>query len=225
MAQTITDLSKEYLKKFLVFAKPALGYGPIILGGWAVFALTNVEQSVDVDVLLKNKNDIAKITLFFESNGFKPLKDRTGEISFEKILTQPSQIGGIRIESMIFDILTKNEPNELHENKKTKIPWKLCFEYQANVKIDDLEMIIPSPELLLVYKVKALRDRTNDKYKFFHFMQHKKIWLARKDFKIEKDKRDIKNLISSGKTDFEKLNRILSKTKFQKLYEETIERL
>ncbi len=118
-----------------------------------------------------------------------------------------------------------NEPNKLHENNNIEIPWKLAYEYNIKSEVDGLKMLIPSLELLLVYKVKALRDRTFDLHKFVKFIKNKKVWTARKEFKIQKDKRDILNLIKTGKIDFDKLEEILQKTKFKNNYEETIEEL
>lgn len=61
----VPDQSKKYLEEFLPFAKKTLSYEPIILGGWAVYAYTKKQKSVDVDVLLKNKKDIELLKSFF----------------------------------------------------------------------------------------------------------------------------------------------------------------
>ncbi len=102
----ITDLSKEYLKKFLFYAKKELGYEPIILGGWAVYSLTQVEQSIDVDVLLKSKNDIQKLKKFFDEHKFVEDKDNQENISFELVLESLEEVRGITINSLIFDLIT-----------------------------------------------------------------------------------------------------------------------
>ncbi|MFH0714236.1 MAG: hypothetical protein V1847_00430 [Candidatus Diapherotrites archaeon] len=216
------DLSRDYLKKFLKFAEPALGYFPVVLGGWAVFAFTHVEQSVDADVLLKSKKDIEKLKPFFEENGFEINDDNPDAISFEKSLEEPQELGGIKIESIIFDLITSKESNQLHENKMVEIPWKLAFQYNEKLSVDEQKMLVPSPELLLVYKVKAFMDRKYDKFKFLEHMAHKKVWASRKDFKIEKDKRDIKNLLATGKVNPEKLDQILKKTRFKEKYDDAI---
>ncbi|MFH1256012.1 MAG: hypothetical protein V1494_01835 [Candidatus Diapherotrites archaeon] len=218
----ITEISGQYLKKFLKHAEKALNYEPIILGGWAVYALTKKEKSIDIDVLIKSKKEIAKLKPFFDQNGFKMGKDRLGNISFERKLESIQTIGGIKIEQVIFDIMTINEPNKLHENKNIAVPWKLAFDYSTRAKISGKKVQIVAPELLLAYKAKALRDRIFDKYHLFEHMQHKRVWAARKDFKIEKDRRDIKNLIHAGKIDFKKLEEILNKTKFKEMFEHTL---
>ena len=80
--KAITDLSREYLKDFLEFSEKNLGYSPIVLGGWAVFAFTHVEQSVDVDILVKSQKDVEKLKPFFEGAGFKLDNSNPREPSF-----------------------------------------------------------------------------------------------------------------------------------------------
>ena len=221
----ITDLSKEYLHKFLTFARKALGYEPIIVGGWAVFALTKAEQSVDVDILLNSENDIPKLEPFFKKHCFKKEQDFKGNANFELLLEEPDEIGGIKIESLVFDIMTKNEKNKLHENENIQVPWALAFDHNISIDFEGKKIVIPSPEVLIIFKAKALCDRTFDKYKFLEHMRHKKAFAAKKDFKIEKDKRDIKSLVNTGKIDVEKLEKILKKIKFKEIYERTTEGL
>ncbi len=221
----ITGLSKHYLKKFLSFAEKQLDYGPIIVGGWAVYAITKTEQSVDVDALLKSGNDVNKLKEFFKENGFEKHEDSKGNVSFELTLEKPGDIQGVKIENLIFDLMTVDEKNALHENPNIEIPWKLAYEYSTKTSLEGITLKIPSIELLLIFKVKALKDRIHDKYKFRKFMKNRKIWLSRKDFKIEKDKRDIKNLIQTNKVNPDKLNEILKKTGFKKDFEEAIQGL
>jgi hypothetical protein len=215
------ELSLDYLIKFLEFCKNKLNYNPIILGGWAVYVLTKKEMSVDVDVLLKSKEDIGKIKEFFDRDNFKIEIDRKGNITFEKILESHMMIDDVKINSIIFDIMLEKEENFLHENKNISIPWSLSFKYNKNIKYKEVDLKIPLPELLLIYKIKAYRDRTFDKFKFMEHMKHKKIWQTRKDFKINKDKRDILNLLELVKLDSEIINKILNKTSFRVKFNET----
>lgn len=219
------ELSLDYLLKFLEFCKANLGYGPIVLGGWAIYVLTQNEMSVDIDILLKSKKDIDKIKPFFKENKFKFEQDWKGNITFEKDLEKPLEIDEIKIENIIFDIIVKGEPNELHEAKTINVPWSLCFDYNKKVKYQNVEFQIPLPELLLIYKVKAFRDRTYDKFSMMDHFVGKKIWHKRKDFKINKDQRDILNLINSVKIDTFILDGILSKTEFKTHFDETINKL
>lgn len=221
----ITDISKDYLKKFLAYAKNHLSYEPIVVGGWAVYALLKTEQSVDADILVRTKEDVKKLRPFFDEHGFKAKEDWHHNFSFELALNESHEIHGIKINDVLFDFFSAPEENVLHENKRLNVPWKLAFSFNQNIDLEGLKFRIPSPELLLAYKVKAYRDRKHDKVEFAEHMAYKKIWLSRKDFKIEKDKRDIKSLIQFGQINPEKLEEVLSKTKFKALFDESLEEI
>jgi len=219
------ELSLKYLMAFLEFCKINLNYSPVVLGGWAVYALTQKEMSVDIDILLKSKEDIKNIELFFKNNNFKLEKDRLGNITFEKDLETPLEIDEIKIENIIFDIIIQSEPNKLHENKSYNISWSLCFDYNKEIEYNGVKLLIPLPELLLIYKVKAYRDRIYDKYSMYDHFAGKKIWHKRKDFKINKDKRDIQSIVKNVTLNPELLDKLLLKTKFKDYFNMSIDEL
>lgn len=217
----VPDQSKKYLEEFLPFAIKALSYEPVILGGWAVYAFTKKQKSVDVDVLLKTKNDIKLLEPFFVERKFKKDEDQQGNVTFE-LETTKHEYKGIILESIIFDLMLVDEPNVLHSNKNISVPWELCYEFKEKAKLNGTEILAPTKELLVILKTKALLDREHDKYKLKNFTN--KQWLKRKDFKIEKDKQDIKDLFETtiNQTQLEK---ILEKTNFQTQFQETIKTL
>jgi len=215
---TVPDESQKYLKEFLQFTKNTLDYTPVILGGWAVYAYTKKQKSVDVDVLLKHKRDIIKLKPFFLERNFIYEEDRHGNVTFERE-TEKHDYKGIILESIIFDLMLLDEPNNLHSNKNISVPWPLCYEFNQKVKHENQEMLAPTKELLLILKTKALLDRQYDKIKLHNFAN--KQWLRRKDFKIDKDKQDIKDIIETG-INQEDLEKILDKTNFKKTFLEQI---
>jgi hypothetical protein len=217
----VPDQSKKYLEEFLPFARRVLSYEPIILGGWAVFAFTKKQKSVDVDVLLKNKGDIELLKPFFVERKFFYEENRQGNSTFE-LETQKHEYKGIILESIIFDLMLINEPNVLHSDKNISVPWMLCFEFNEKAKLNGIEILAPTKELLVVLKTKALLDREYDKIKLHSFVN--KQWMKRKDFKIEKDKQDIKDLIEL-QLNQKKLETILEKTNFKQQFQETIKNL
>lgn len=103
------------------------------------------------------------------------------------------------------------------EDEKISIPWKLVEKNSVKTKIDGLEVLVPFPELLLIQKVKALKDRTHWKYKLEGF--ERGISKKRREFKIDKDEKDIRNLLKL-KIDDKKLNQLLKKTKFLEYFED-----
>lgn len=215
----VPDQSKQYLEEFLPFARKVLSYEPVILGGWAVYAFTKKQKSVDVDVLLKTKKDIKLLEPFFIERKFKQEEDRQGNVTFE-LETTKHEYKGIILESIIFDLMLVDEPNVMHSNKNISVPWKLCYEFNEKTKLNGIEILAPTKELLVILKTKALLDREHDKYKLKNFTN--KQWLKRKDFKIEKDKQDIKDLFETtiNQTQLEK---ILEKTNFKTQFQETIQ--
>ncbi|MFA6269192.1 MAG: hypothetical protein WC652_05220, partial [archaeon] len=89
----VPDQSKKYLEEFLSFARKILPYEPVILGGWAVYAYTKKQKSVDVDVLFKTKKDIALLKPFFTERKFKQEEDRQGNVTFELETTKHEYTG------------------------------------------------------------------------------------------------------------------------------------
>ncbi len=217
----VLDQSKKYLEEFLPYLRQKLPYEPIILGGWAVYAFTKKQKSVDVDVLLKDKKDIELLKPFFTERKFKLEEDSQGNVTFE-LETQKHEYKGITLESIIFDLMLVTEPNTLHSNKNISVPWQLCYDFNEKAKLNGTEILAPTKELLIILKTKALLDREYDKYKLKNFTN--KQWLRRKEFKIEKDKQDIKDLFEVGVNQTQ-IELILSKTNFQQHFYETIKTL
>ena len=215
----VPDQSKIYLEDFLKCAKKTLSYEPVVLGGWAVFAFTKKQKSVDVDVLLKNREDIDLLKPFFVERKFVFEEDNKGNVTFE-LETQKHEYKGILLESIIFDLMLVDEPNVLHSNKNISVPWKLCYEFNEKVKLNGIEILAPAKELLVILKTKAFLDREYDKFKLKSFTN--KQWLKRKEFKIEKDKQDIKDLFEFG-VNQKRVEEILKKTNFTQQFYETIQ--
>ncbi len=211
----ITGVSKIMLENFLKFCVQKKVF-PIIVGGWAVWSFAKSEFSVDVDFVLKNRAELKKIRPFFEKNGF--IEEKENGLSFVKKVSEKG-LGNYQLKHVILEVLFFNEKSVLAEDEKISIPWNLAGKNSIKTKIDGIPATVPCIELLLIQKVKALRDRTFLKYKIGSFSQA--LDRKRREFKIEKDKRDIQNLLKL-KIDNKKLNRLLEKTKFTEYFNETI---
>ena len=111
------------------------------------------------------------------------------------------------------------EPNTQHSNKNIEVKWELCYSHNQKAKLNGTEILAPTKELLVILKTKALLDREFDKYKLKSFTN--KQWLKRKDFKIEKDKQDIKDLLQTGISQ-KHLEAILEQTNFEEKFHEVI---
>ncbi|MFH0954539.1 MAG: nucleotidyltransferase [Candidatus Micrarchaeota archaeon] len=219
MSEPITNYSKDFLERFLKYCQSRKVF-PIIVGGWAVYAYAQSEYSVDVDFALKNKKELEKLEPFFEKEGFT--KEVNGGVSFVKQISKEG-LGEYKLQHIIFDVTFYSDKHTLAENQKIEVPWKLLENNTIQSAIEGLAVEIPNPELLLVYKVKALADRQYRQAKLHSF--YKKLSRKRLEFKIEKDKRDISNLIKKGRLNQKKLGEILAKTKFKSRFDQTIQPL
>ncbi|MDO8624836.1 MAG: hypothetical protein Q7R47_02040 [Candidatus Diapherotrites archaeon] len=219
MNEQITNLSKGYLESFLKFCETKK-IESIIVGGWAVWAYTKTDYSVDIDLVLKNKKELEKIGPFFEENGFKP--DINGGVSFFKQVFEKG-IGEYSLKEIIFDITFNSDKNTLQANKKIDIPWKLVEKNTQKTTFEGIPIVIPTVELLLIFKTKALIDREHLRYKLQGF--EKSLSRKRREFKIEKDKKDIRNLLATQPVNQERLDQLLKKTKFKNLFDEKIKEI
>ncbi len=218
MTEQITDLSKSFLVSFLKFCSEKK-IEPVIVGGWAVWAYTQADYSVDIDLVLKNKKELRKIKPFFEQQGFK--QENNGGISFVKQVSEQG-IGEFQLRDIIFDVAFYSDKNTLAQNKNINLPWKLLEKNVQETNVLGFPMIIPTIELLLVFKTKALIDREYLKYKLKGF--EKSLERKRREFKIEKDRRDIQNLRNTQQINQAKLERILQRTKFKELFDSTLKK-
>ncbi|MBI2597819.1 MAG: hypothetical protein HYW50_01345 [Candidatus Diapherotrites archaeon] len=100
MHEELTELSFQYLKKFLEYCNKHKVF-PVLVGGWAVWSYTKADASVDVDIVLKNKSELKKIKPFFDEHGLK--EEANGGISFVKQISQEG-IGLYKLKHLIFDI-------------------------------------------------------------------------------------------------------------------------
>lgn len=218
MNEQIVGLSKSFLVSFLKFCVEKR-VSPVIVGGWAVWAYTQTDYSVDIDLVLRNKKELEKIKPFFEQQGFK--QESNGGISFAKQVSNQG-MGEFQLKEIIFDVAFYSDKNTFAQNKNLNLPWRLVEKNVTKTSVFGFPALIPSIELLLVFKTKALIDREYLKYKLKGF--ENALAKKRREFKIEKDKKDIQNLIDTKQINQAKLEQILRKAKFKELFDSTIKK-
>lgn len=158
----------------------------VIVGGWAVYAYNPYLESIDVDIVTKH-NDVAKITAIAQENcGWIPETELADETfsRYAKIINHEDKI--------FLDILSTNFVNTFHENRAKQLPYALCVENGGFLRkyVDTIGANVPIKELLLLYKLKAYRDRT------FRFPKEKDPKeKERLKTKITKDMSDVISLI------------------------------
>ena len=139
---------------------------PIIIGGWAVFLYNSYLGSVDIDLVGPSMGGLFNNTLegFERSQGYEAVTtDRLGlQTSFRKPVIERGEIvGHVQIDACTYE----QDTGGFHEDPSMKLPYALCAEadLRSHVKLDSKrEAYIPRKTLLLLYKLKALRDRTYD---------------------------------------------------------------
>lgn len=173
-------------------------FGPIpnIIGGWAVHFYNSYYGSVDIDVVGPTLDGrmMYILTDFQGNHGYEEVyKDELGlEKSFTKLIYDGTRyIGDIEIDACTYE----EEYNVFHEDSEKKLPYDLCERPELREKLsltdDDKNNLIyiPNKSLLLLYKIKAFRDRSFDiMHKRALIAADKMTWL---EGKVVKDGSDI----------------------------------
>ena len=144
-------------------------FGPIptIIGGWAVYFYNSYFGSIDIDIVGASHQGrfIDIIERYERTHGYEfTAKDPLGlEITSRKPVIQNEKIiGYMEIDACTFE---DPKPGGFHENPDKKLPYSLTAtkQYQREVKLEeDAICYIPRKPLLLLYKIKAARDRAHD---------------------------------------------------------------
>jgi hypothetical protein len=144
-------------------------FGPIptIIGGWAVYFYNSYFGSMDIDIVGPSHQgrfmDIIERYERRHEYEFIP-KDSLGlEVTSRKPVIQNGKIiGYMEIDACTFE---DPKPGSFHEDPTKQLPYSLTAENQnqREVKLEeDAICYIPSKPLLLLYKLKAARDRAYD---------------------------------------------------------------
>jgi len=175
-------------------------FGPIptIIGGWAVYFYNSYFGSIDIDIVGPSHQGrfIDLIERYERTHGYQFItKDELGlEVTSRKPVTQNGKvIGYMEIDACTFE---DPKPSSFHENPNRQLPYSLTAEkqYQKEVKLEkDAICYIPTKPLLLLYKIKAARDRAYDLKTKGTIMKPAKAERLRG--KITKDRADILALL------------------------------
>jgi len=144
-------------------------FGPIptIIGGWAVYFYNSYFGSIDIDIVgPSHQGHFTDIIERYErTHGYEFIqKDELGlEITSRKPVIQNGKtIGYMEIDACVFE---DPKPSSFHEDPNKQLPYSLTAkrQYQREVKLEENAICyIPCKPLLLLYKIKAARDRTYD---------------------------------------------------------------
>jgi hypothetical protein len=170
---------------------------PIIIGGWAVYFYNSYLGSVDIDLVGPSMGGLFDATLegFERERGYQAVTSDPLHLgtSFRKpIIDSGELLGYIEIDACTFE----NDPRNFHEDPSKELPYSLCRRKDLVLDVSlerNREAKIPTKALLLLYKLKALRDRQFDLQERIGVLSlERQAWLRSK---IVKDGSDLISLL------------------------------
>lgn len=191
--------AEESYKELLRFLRYYRNFGaPIIIGGWAVYFYNPYFGSVDIDVVGASMGGAFHDALdsYVHANGYTLLPMDIMGLQLAPV--KEIRKNGNVVASVELDAATFEDPGagKFHEDNKRELPFSLCGEEEHRREITlakDCVCYIPSKSLLLLYKIKAQRDRSFDLSTKGATMQARRVeWLRGK---VVKDKTDILALL------------------------------
>ena len=150
----LLDASFEELKKFASWMNRFLGHYPTIVGGWAVWCYTKGLGSRDIDVVFMNalSKDTA-LNQFFFYNRYEEAGTFLEKSYVKKIKTERGE------EEITIDACTAADSRVISGLDIT-LPWKWAIDCSKKEELsEDVYIYIPTPELLLTYKIGAALGR------------------------------------------------------------------
>jgi len=217
--------AEESYKELLKFLRYYRNFGtPIIIGGWAVYFYNPHFGSVDIDVVGPSMGGAFHDALdsYVHANGYSLVP--MDAMGLQLVPVKEIRKKGTVIANVELDAATFEDPaaSKFHEDNRKELPFALCWEEEHRRDVTlakDCVCYIPSKSLLLLYKIKALRDRSFDLKTKGATMHPKRVeWLRGK---VAKDRTDIlalldpepKNPLISEGIDRERIKTICTKFK------------
>lgn len=164
-------LAKKSYEELIKLGHHFTHYGPIptVIGGWAVYFYNSYYGSVDIDIVGPSLDGrlMYILTDFQGNHDYEEVyKDELGFIkSYSKpVYKDDRHIGDVEIDACTYEL----ELNIFHEDRSKRLPYDLCDKEDLRVQLclsetDENNLIyIPNKSLLLLYKLKAFRDRRYD---------------------------------------------------------------
>lgn len=139
---------------------------PIIIGGWAVYFYNSYLGSVDIDLVGYSMGGLfdQHLSTFERSQGYEEITTAPlglGKTRRKTVKVNNATVGHIEIDACTYE----SDQKTFHENPEKTLPYQLCSRPDYTTHLDlgnGLEAYIPRKSLLLLCKIKALRDRTHD---------------------------------------------------------------
>jgi hypothetical protein len=155
----LLEKAHDEFVNFITWMNKKIGHYPMIIGGWAVYTYNPYYGSKDIDVVFMGRGIFQRVVnLYMAANGYT-LKDKgVFENIFEKDVKTETGVSSINI-----DACSKEDKNIFKEDPDKELPWDIAFRNSNTIELKSgVFHFAPKPSLLLLYKLKAMRDRIYD---------------------------------------------------------------
>lgn len=196
------------LKKLLNFLKELGKPRPAIIGGWAVYAYEGGLGSRDIDIVMASEEDAIQqlYNNFFPGHNYKVKSIGLIPSHWEKIVNTSNGDKDIIVDIFHGDKKWKDEVG-----LSLEFDWGWTLEFQEELTIDGLKIIVPKRELLIITKMMAAIVRSNDYDVTGHY---------RLPPKISKDYKDVARLTLGKELDLDFYKKYAQKSKSDQYIDE-----
>ncbi len=230
-------LINESYKELIKILKYFRHFGsPTIIGGWAVYFYNSYYGSVDIDIIGQGMRGQLNSVLDNYVRDYKYTITKVDNFGLQTtahrdVFHDDEKVGAIEIDAATFE---EKEAIKLHEDRSKILPYSLCAndKLRMGVTIEkDCFCYIPRKTLLLLYKIKAWRDRAFDvRTKGAAMLAERLAWMQAK---IAKDQSDIIALldpspsrkVADGTIDANQLQKICKDYSIDSLIRQSLEEL
>lgn len=182
----VTDVSQREIQRLALWAR-ARGPQFYLIGGWAAWSYHRGVGSRDIDLIFPDERFMeAFLNRYYRENGYV-WEGSLIEGAYRKPVATSKGTFYIEI-----DAAPMNKGLPFHENHSIDLPYGLLRDHHRNWSLGREEVMIATPDLLLLEKVKAMRDRTWD----LEHMSPTPVRAQHLRSKIKKDAYDISMLSS-----------------------------
>ena len=183
-SDSLTIESLRELKN-IAFYSSRTGPDIFIIGGWAAWRYHRGIGSRDIDIVFHDRRTLEHfLHKYFRENGFE-IFGNPFNARYRKPIASGERTVYIEIDAASFD-----EDRPFKEDSAIRLPFSELDDHFDVWVIEDSLVKIPCPELLLLQKIKALRDRTWDLVHIARSSQD----IAYLNSKILKDEYDIRGI-------------------------------
>lgn len=186
-AVEVTTESYRELGRLALFAK-SMGPQFCVIGGWAAWHYHGGLGSRDIDVIFPDFRTLdVMLRKYYEKNGYENFGGLLAKRFKKRVQV------GTRTVFIEIDAANVTDHVPFKEDRTRTIPYSEVLEHSREWDVGPAAVLIPRPELLVLQKVKAWRDRTWD----LDHVAVNPVDIAYLRGKIRKDEYDIRHVAAA----------------------------